>query len=373
MEPPRLSSLREEWAASDKLLFGSVLLLLGWGIACIFSAASGFAGHGMEFALRQIGWGVVACVACVVVFVVGYPKFMDMAYPIYGLTLLLLAFTYLTAPAVKGSQRWISLGVVRIQPSEFAKISLILLLSKFLSRYPPLNLKTFLAGWGIGLPVILLLLGQPDLGSALVYLFIMLCVIFVAGAPLKYLFSLAGLGLGLLPIAWFFLLRDYQKMRLLVFLDPTRDPLGAGYNALQSRIAVGSGSFGGKGFLQGLQSKLRFLPEPHTDFIFSVYAEEFGFWGTTLLLAIFGVIFTRIVMAGTKSRDVRGKLLVSGVAAWIWFQMFENIGMSMGLMPITGITLPFLSYGGSSLVAVSIALGLVGSVYVSSAKRYKQL
>ncbi|MDR3230849.1 MAG: rod shape-determining protein RodA [Synergistaceae bacterium] len=366
------SSFREDWVALDKLLFGCVLLLLCWGIACIFSAASGFAGHGMEYALRQIGWGVVACAACVAVFAIGYPKFMDMAYPIYGLTLLLLALMTLAAPAVKGAQRWISLGVVRIQPSEFAKISLILLLSKFLSRYPPLTLKTFLAGWGVGLPVILLLLGQPDLGSALVYLFIMLCVIFVAGAPLRYLFSMAGLGLSLLPFAWFFL-RDYQKMRLLVFLDPTRDPLGAGYNALQSRIAVGSGSFGGKGFLQGLQSKLRFLPEPHTDFIFSVYAEEFGFWGTTLLLVIFGIVFMRIVAAGMKSRDVRGKLLVSGVAAWIWFQMFENIGMSMGLMPITGITLPFLSYGGSSLVAVSIALGLVGSVYVSSAKRYRQL
>jgi rod shape determining protein RodA len=343
-----------------------------WGVLCIFSAASGFSGRGMEFAVRQLGWVAVVCAAYSSVLAVGYEKFLDMAYLIYGLTLLLLFFMDLTAPTVKGAQRWISLGVVRLQPSEFAKISLILLLSKFLSRYPPLTLRTFLAGWGIGMPVILLLLGQPDLGSALVYLFIMLCVIFVAGAPFRYLCAMMGLGVGLLPFAWFFL-RDYQKMRLLVFLDPTRDPLGAGYNAIQSRIAVGSGSFWGKGFLQGQQSKLRFLPEPHTDFIFSVYAEEFGFWGTTLLLLIFGIIFMRLVNTGMKSRDMRGKLLVTGVAAWIWFQMFENIGMSMGLMPITGITLPFLSYGGSSLIAISIALGLVGSVYVGSAKRYKQL
>ena len=162
-------------------------------------------------------------------------------------------------------------------------------------------------------------------------------------------------------------------MRLLVFLDPTRDPLGAGYNAIQSRIAVGSGGFWGKGFLEGLQSKLRFLPEPHTDFIFSVYAEEFGFWGTVLLLLIFGVIFMRLVLAGLKSRDMRGKILVAGAVAWIWFQMFESIGMSMGLMPITGLPLPFLSYGGSSLLSIFIALGLVGSVYVGSASRYKQV
>jgi rod shape determining protein RodA len=347
-----------------------VLVLLCWGIACIFSAASGRIGSGTEFALRQFGWAVVSCVACFSVISVGYQKFMDMAYPIYGLTLLVLFFMDVAAPTVKGAQRWLSFGVIRIQPSEFAKISLILLLSKFLSRYPPLTLATFLAGWGAGLPVIFLILGQPDLGSALVYVFIMLCVIFVAGAPLKYLCGVLLLGLSALPFAWFFL-RDYQKMRLLVFLDPTRDPLGAGYNALQSRIAVGSGSFWGKGFLQGLQSKLRFLPEPHTDFIFGVYAEEFGFWGTTLLLLIFGVIFMRIVAAGMKSRDMRAKVLVSGVAAWIWFQMFENIGMSMGLMPITGITLPFFSYGGSSLLAISVALGLVSSVYISSAKRYR--
>jgi rod shape determining protein RodA len=162
-------------------------------------------------------------------------------------------------------------------------------------------------------------------------------------------------------------------MRLLVFLDPTRDPLGAGYNVIQSRIAVGSGSFLGKGFLQGLQSKLRFLPEPHTDFIFSVYAEEFGFLGSTLLLIFFGIVFTRMVSVGMKNRDIRAKLLIAGIAAWIWFQMFEGVGMSMGLMPVTGLTLPFLSYGGSSLLSLSIALGLVGSISVDSAKPYKQL
>jgi rod shape determining protein RodA len=295
---------------------------------------------------------------------------MDLAYPIYGITLFMLLLTLFVSPEIKGAQRLIPLGFIRFQPSEFAKISLIIVVAKFLSRYPPLSIKPFMGGVGVGLPALFLVLTQPDAGSGMVYIVIILSMLFVAGLPLKYLCSLVISGAALLPFAWFFL-KDYQKMRLLVFLDPTRDPLGAGYNVIQSRIAVGSGSLWGKGFLQGMQSKLRFLPEPHTDFIFSVYAEEFGFWGSFLLLAIFGVVFARIISAGMKSRDIRGKIIVAGVAGWIWFQMFEGIGMSIGLMPITGIPLPFLSYGGSSLLSVSIALGLVGSVYVGSAKRYK--
>lgn len=372
METPRLSTFKEDWAVADRLLPGSVLLLFGWGVLCIYSAGSGSAGRGMDYALRQLGWGIVGCVAYVCVILIGYRKFMDLAYPIYGFTLLVLLITVLTAPKVKGAQSWMALGPFRFQPSESAKISLILVLSKFLSRYPPLTVKTFVGGLAIGLPAVLLLMLQPDAGSALVYMIIILGALFAAGTPLRYFFSIMGLGMAVLPFSWFFL-REYQKMRLLVFLDPARDPLGAGYNVIQSRIAVGSGSFWGKGFMQGMQSKLRFLPEPHTDFIFSVYAEEFGFWGTTLLLFIFGIIFTRIAFTGMRSRDMRCKILVAGVASWIWFQMFESIGMSMGLMPITGLPLPFLSYGGSSLMAIFIVLGLVGSVYISSAKWYKQL
>ncbi|MCL2009100.1 MAG: rod shape-determining protein RodA [Synergistaceae bacterium] len=367
------SALKEDMAALDKLLFGSIVLLGVLGVVCIFSAGAGYAGRGWTYAARQLSWLSIACAAYVAIVSVGYEKIMDLAYPIYGVTLLLLLLTLLVAPAVKGAQRVIPLGFISFQPSEFAKISLIIVLTKFLSRYPPLTLKPFLGGIGVGLPALFLVLIQPDAGSGMVYVVIIMSMLFVAGPPLKYFFSMMIAGMALLPFAWFSL-KEYQKMRLLVFLDPTRDPLGAGYNAIQSRIAVGSGSLWGKGFLQGMQSKLRFLPEPHTDFIFSVYAEEFGFWGSFLLLAAFGLVFTRVITAGMKSRDIRGKILVAGVAGWIWFQMFEAIGMSIGLMPITGIPLPFLSYGGSSLLSVSIALGLVGSVYASanSAKRYKQ-
>ncbi|MDR2175537.1 MAG: rod shape-determining protein RodA [Synergistaceae bacterium] len=371
MNTLRLSLLRDDLAVSDKPLLFSVFLLIFGGIACIFSAGGGME-QGRGYAIRQLVWCAVSCGAYVSVVAVGYRKFMDLAYPIYALTLLLLVLMMAFAPEVKGAQRMISLGVIRVQPSEFGKISLILVLSKFLSRYPPLSLKLFLAGLAVGAPVLLMVLIQPDLGSSLVYMVIILAALFTAGTPLKYLFSFGALGAASFPFLWLFL-KDYQKMRLLVFLDPTRDPLGAGYNVIQSRIAVGSGSFWGKGFLQGLQSKLRFLPEPHTDFIFSVYAEEFGFLGSSLLLIFFGIVFTRMVAAGLKNRDVRAKLLIAGITAWIWFQMFEGIGMSMGLMPVTGLTLPFLSYGGSSLLSLSIALGLVGSICVDSAKPYKQL
>ncbi|MDR1378694.1 MAG: rod shape-determining protein RodA [Synergistaceae bacterium] len=370
MDTPRFSTFKEDLAALDKLLLVVVAFLILTGIACIFSAGFGSVEQREEYAIRQVGWTVCSVVAYILVVAVDYRKFMDLAYPIYGAALFLLFITLLLAPNVKGSQSWFSLGFTRFQPSEFAKISLILILTKFLSRYPPLSLKAFLGGLGVGMPLLFLVLAQPDAGSALVYVVIIVTTLFVAGTPSKYLLSILGLGMGTLPFAWFFL-KDYQKMRLLVFLDPTRDPLGAGYNAIQSRIAVGSGSVWGKGFLQGLQSKLRFLPEPHTDFIFSVYAEEFGFWGSFVLLFLFGIIFKRIVKAGMRSRDVRGKLLVAGVAAWVWFQMFESIGMNIGLMPITGLPLPFLSYGGSSLLSLSIALGLVSSVYAGSAKRYK--
>ncbi|MDO4786177.1 MAG: rod shape-determining protein RodA [Fretibacterium sp.] len=369
METPYLSIFKEDVAELDRILIGCVLLLVGCGLLCVFSAGAGRLGRGWDFALRQTLWMVGGCFAMFFVVAVGYRRLLNAAYPIYLMTLFLLFLTVLLAPRIKGAQSWLSLGFFRFQPSEFAKISLILVLSKWLSRYPPLNLRAFLGGLGVAAPAVLLVLAQPDAGSALVYIVITFGMLFIAGTPLRYLGTLAGCGLALTPFLWFFL-KEYQKLRLLVFLDPTRDPLGAGYNVIQSRIAVGSGGFWGKGFMNGMQSKLRFLPEPHTDFIFSVYSEEFGFWGTSLLLFLFALLFFRIIAAGLRSRDRRCKILVSGVAVWIWFQMFESIGMSIGLMPVTGLPLPFLSYGGSALLAVFIALGLVGSVYVDSAKRF---
>ena len=275
METPNLLWIKEDARALDRLFFGCVLILVCWGILCVYSAGAGRAGRGWEFALRQTGWMFISCAALFAVLVVGHARLLEAAYPIYGMTLFLLLVTVLLAPRVKGAQSWLSLGGLRFQPSEFAKISLILMMSKFLSRHPPLTLRAFLGGLGAMAPAVLLVLVQPDAGSAVVYTVISLGMIFAAGAPIRYLAAIFGAGLTAMPLFWL-LLKDYQKMRLLVFLDPMRDPLGAGYNVIQSRIAVGSGGFWGKGFMMGMQSKLRFLPEPHTDFIFSVYSEEFG-------------------------------------------------------------------------------------------------
>lgn len=354
------------WASlkeADRLMFFCALILSIFGIFCIYSAASGTSGHGFDYAFRQSMWLLVSIVAMFLTMIVGHNKMLEGAYPLYGLMLLFLLLTFL-APKVNGAQSWLGFGSIRFQPSEFAKIAIILMMSKFLSRYPPLDLKTFLMCLGVLMIPVLLVLIQPDAGSALVYMMISFGMLIAAGTPLKFLGGLAGLGILTLPLMFIFMLKDYQKNRILVFIDPMRDPLGAGYNVIQSRIAVGSGGVSGKGFMMGTQSKLKFLPEPHTDFIFSVFSEEFGFVGNMLLIAIFAVLLFRIIVAGINSKERRSKILTAGVASWLWFQMFESIGMSIGLMPITGLPLPFISYGGSSLLAIFIALGLVASIYI---------
>lgn len=362
-----LASLREDLALTDRIMLGCAVLLSLWGVFCIYSAAAGSSGRGFDYAVRQAVWLLVSVIMMLIVMRFGHHKFLEGAYPLFGLMLLLLVLTDLLAPKVKGAQSWIGIGSVRIQPAEFAKISIILMMSKFLSRYPPLDFKTFMAGLGvIMLPVILVLI-QPDAGSALVFLVISFGMLLAAGTPIKYLGGLIGLGAAAVPVLYFFVLKEYQRNRILVFLDPMRDPLGAGYNVIQSRIAVGSGGFAGKGFMMGTQSKLKFLPEPHTDFIFSVFSEEFGFVGNIILILLFTVLLIRILLAGTRSKDRRSKILVAGVASWLWFQTFESLGMSIGLTPVTGLPLPFLSYGGSSLLATFIALGLVASVCIEGA------
>ena len=354
--------MREDFSQTDRILFFTALILGFWGIFCIYSASGNF-----DFALRQLSWFFVSITAMLIIMITGHKKLFEGAYPLYGLMLLLLFLTSLLAPKVKGAQSWLGFGGVRFQPSEFAKIAIILMLSKFFNRYPPLNFKTFMIGLGMIMPPVILVLLQPDAGSALVYLVISFGMLIAAGTPFIYLGGLVGLGLSAIPPLYFFALKEYQRNRILVFLDPMRDPLGAGYNVIQSRIAVGSGGFAGKGFMMGTQSKLKFLPEPHTDFIFSVFSEEFGFIGNIILIILLAVLLFRVINAGLRSKDRRCKIFVAGVTSWLWFQIFESIGMSIGIVPVTGLPLPFLSYGGSSLLAIFMALGIVMSIYIEGA------
>lgn len=369
MEEKRLS-LRENLAGLDKLQLLPVVVLFFIGVASILSAGTGFEGRGAAFAGRQLLWGLLAAGAFMAVLQIGYERIFSRAYRIYAFALILLFGVMVLGLTVKGSQSWFHLGVLRFQPAEFGKIALIIVLAKHLCRYPPLSLSSFFGGLALaGLSGGLVLL-QPDAGSAMVYGAISLVAVVVSGAPWRYTGGLAAVFLTAAPFAWQFL-KEYQKMRIRVFLDPWVDPLGAGYNVIQSRIAVGSGGLLGKGFMEGLQSKLRFLPEPHTDFIFGVYCEEFGFLGSITMLVLFGIIFWRLVETGIRTKDSRAKLLVAGVGAWIWFQTVESIGMSMGLLPVTGLPLPLVSYGGSSLLALSVAFALVQSVYISTLKTYE--
>lgn len=369
MEEGALSA-RENLRQQDRWLLAAAICLMSIGLVSIFTAASGFSGRGMVYVARQSLAIAVSLIVLFVVVAIGYERIFKHAYVYYAITVFLLLLTVFAAPRTAGSRRWLTIGTWGIQASEFAKVTLALAMSKYLSRNPIETLGSYLGALLVAAPTIILVLIQPDLGSSIVLLAIVFIAIFISGAPQKYLWGTALTFLAALPTAWFFM-KEYQRNRILVFLDPAMDPLGAGYNVIQSRIAVGSGGFWGKGFLEGMQSKLRFLPEAHTDFIFSVYSEEFGFIGALVVLFLFFFLFSRILQAGLKSRDVRAKILVGCVSAWIWFQMFESIGMSMGLMPVTGLTLPLFSYGGSSLLSILIALGIVSSVHSSNVKIYE--
>lgn len=350
-------SWRDTLGALDYPLLIAVGLMYLTGVATIYSAAGGPAGLGRFYAGRQLIWGAVAAVMLAVMLRLDYEFFLDASYWLYGGCCLLLLLLFVMGHRAKGAQSWINLGFFKIQPAEFVKLGLAFVMAHHLTLFPPYNLKNFAGALALGGVSALLVLVQPDLGSALVYGVMIFVALLVAGAPKRYLLSLVGGAAALLPLGWMFL-KEYQKKRILVFINPELDPLGAGYNVIQSRIAVGSGRFFGKGFMQGAQSKLRFLPEPHTDFIFSVFAEEFGLVGGLFVLALLSFILWRMIRVALRARSVTVKILVASLSASLWFHSFEAIGMSMGLLPVTGLPLPLMSYGGSSLLATVLAIGV---------------
>lgn len=349
----------------DLIMLTSTAALFFLGIAAIYSASPNNAVTLSSYAVRQLMWGIISAFVYMGVLRIGYERFLALAGPLFLLMVFLLAGLLVAGYTTKGAQSWFNLGIIRFQPSETGKVILALVLAQVCSKVPPTDFKGIAAAVGPAGIMIVLILLQPDLGSSLVYSVMLFAVLMAAGAPVKFLSGIVVSVLMMLPAAWMFL-KPYQKMRLMVFLDPTIDPQGAGYNVIQSRIAVGSGGFFGKGFLHGTQGKLHFLPEPHTDFIFSVFSEEFGFIGCSVVMFLFTLMLLRMLNAAYRTRDTRGKLLAAGIVAWIWFQVTESIGMSMGLLPITGLPLPLFSYGGSSLLAVAIALALVQSVVIVS-------
>lgn len=284
---------------------------------------------------------------------------------LYWINLVLLLAVMLFGHSALGAQRWIQLGPVTIQPSEFSKIIMIVSLAALLEdKVGKLNTFQDLVPIALFVAVpFLLVLKQPDLGTSLVFIAIFLGMVFAAGVRLRLLGLLFGAGLLASPILWHFL-KDYQKMRILVFLDPNVDPLGSGYHIIQSEIAIGSGQLFGKGLFEGTQSQLDFLPENHTDFIFAVVGEELGFIGAAFLLLMYLVLLWRGIRIAQEASDTFGMLLAVGITSMLAFHVLVNIGMTMGIMPVTGIPLPLMSYGVSALSTNIMAIALLLNIYM---------
>ena len=287
-------------------------------------------------------------------------------YLFYTIVLMLLVWASLYGITVSGSQRWINLYFINFQPSELMKIAIIVCFAKYYNRMQLTNVNKFknlLIPLTILVLPIILVISQPDLGTSILIALSGIIVLWLAGVNLKYFFYSSLILLISAPFIISFL-KPYQKLRILTFFDPDKDPLGAGYQIIQSKIAVGSGGLFGKGFLKGTQGYLEFLPEKHTDFIFTLYSEEFGFIGSILLLLVYVVLIFRILKIGSLSRSFFGKFFCYGFGSAIFIYIFVNMSMVLGLLPIVGSPLPIMSYGGSSMLATMIGLGIVMSTKI---------
>ncbi len=334
-----------------------LFVLVGFGAAVLYSAAGG---HMQPFAASHIIRFAVFLVMASIMVLFNRDIVRFAAFPAYAGVLLLLVAVEAIGAMGGGSQRWLSLGPIVIQPSELMKPVIVLVMAKFYATLPSGMIPTWRAlvpaGALIGVPMALVLM-QPDLGTALAIAFGGAVVMFLAGLPMRWFVGAGVAGAVLAPIAFFFGLKEYQQRRVTTFLDPENDPLGAGYHILQSKIAIGSGGFSGKGFNEGSQSHLNYLPEPHTDFVFATMAEEWGLLGGLLVIVIFGIILRWGMLVAKRSNDRFSKLLASGMVATIFFYVAINLMMVMGLAPVVGIPLPFMSHGGSSMMTNMICIG----------------
>lgn len=335
-----------------------------WGIFFLYSASYNIGSEQGMLALRQMVRIAVGLMVFLGVVSIGYKSFLNISYVLYVVTLILLIMVLVFGTRRYGAQRWLYVGPFSFQPSEFSKIAVILALSHYLGRRKKnlYQIRRFIIAFIMTIVPLVLVLKEPDLGTSLIFIPILLCMLYVWGAKLKYFLMTIVLGLSSLPFLWM-LLKPYQKDRLFAFIDPNRDPLGASYTVIQSKIAIGSGGFLGKGWLQGTQNKLYFVPEHHTDFIFSVVGEEGGFISIVVFFLLFVLLFRLSFMAIRRTTDVSGKLLATGIIAMVFFHIFINIGMTIGLMPVTGLPLPLISYGGSSLLTFFISFGLLVSIF----------
>ncbi|MFH1622726.1 MAG: rod shape-determining protein RodA [Candidatus Omnitrophota bacterium] len=360
----------------DKVLLALTIVILLFSLIALYSSChqkGEFVKHSIFF--KQLLWIFIGLVFAFIFYKIDYRKLWDIIWPLYWFVIIALIFVIFFGRSKFGAQRWLELGGFNFQPSELGKIAIILALSRYFSKKSLEELKIFhhkfslVKGFIVPLCITFslafLVSIQPDLGTALVYLFLFLFLVFFVEVKFRYIMYFFGLVLLTSPLFWFFL-KGYQKDRLLVFLNPDRDPLGAGYTIIQSKIAVGSGGLFGKGWLSGTQNQLNFLTERHTDFIFSTIGEEWGFLGSIVLIVLFYFLIKRILNLSVRVYDPFAKNLCLCIASLIFIQFFINIAMTIGFMPVVGLPLPFISYGGSSLISFLMLIGIVLNISKSS-------
>jgi rod shape determining protein RodA len=373
-EPARVTdwaarSIGAAWRAVDLLIaaYAGLLAMLGLVMAYSNSAEHGesILQAGTTFT-RGLMWTGIALIVFVVATAFDYKWLKTFSWPLYMFQLGLLVLTLAIGHGVGGSARWISIGPFDFQFSELAKILMVVVLANYLgSRQGRLgSLPSIMGACILVAPPFVLVMLQPDLGTSLALLAILVGMLFMSGASLRWLGLLGGGVLAAFPLIWTYILRDYQKARIVGFLDPTCDFHGACWQIRQSLIAVGSGGPFGKGLTNSTQSQLNFLPVQESDFVAAIYLEELGFFGAMLLLVLFGALLWRVLVSGWRSRDPFGMMFAAGLASMILFQLVVNLGMVIGVMPITGIPLPFISHGGASLISLAAGLGILQSINI---------
>lgn len=373
--PPRVQAwsgrgVQAVWNVFDVqlVLYSLVLAIFGVMVAYSNSAAGSPLAAGSVFS-RGLVWLAVAILAFTVATALDYRWLKTFSWPVYFINLGLLVASLVLGSGAGGVARWVSIFGFQFQFSEIAKVLVIVVLANFMAtRQNRVGRLSTIVGAGLlVMPPLALVMIQPDLGTSLVFAAVLVGALFLSGASLRWLAVFAAAVVAAMPVIWTYVLKDYQKLRLLSFLDPKVDPQGSGYQVIQSQIAVGSGGLFGKGLTNGTQSGLDFLPVQATDFAFAGLSEELGFLGAVVVLVLFSLLVWRILVAGWRSRDPFGLTFAAGLASMIVFQVLVNVGMVIGIMPVTGIPLPFVTHGGASLISVAIGLGILQSINLRQA------
>jgi len=357
-EVQQARSLWQKLHIDFPLLIG-ILTLMALGLFIVYSAD----GQDIAIVYRKARSLAVGLVVMLVIAQIPPLLYRKWAVPVFVLGLLMLISVLLFGHVGKGAQRWLDLGFMKFQPSEIMKLIVPIMIAWFVSQSNlPVKISTVIFAFILVLLPTLLIAKQPDLGTSLLIASSGIFVIFLAGASWKLIGVCAGLASAFAPILWMFLMKDYQRQRVLTFLNPEQDPLGSGYHIIQSKIAIGSGGIEGKGWLQGTQSQLEFLPERHTDFIFAVFSEEFGLIGVAILLTVYLLIVMRGLWIAVNAQHAFTKLLAGSITLTFFVYVFVNIGMVSGILPVVGVPLPLVSYGGTSIVTLMAGFGLLMAI-----------